>query len=116
MKGSNDITRVYEQYFRDSFGKLGLAKYEEMYGPGVGALIKFKNDSFKIQILNDRGILEIGISSVFGDEQFRGLEMFNSLLQLETNKNVNESEKEKYLGLDWTTLDKEIFYSTTQNS
>ncbi len=99
MKWIDEITKVYDQYFKDSFDKLGLLKYQEMDGPGMGALIKFKNDSFKIQILNDRGILETEISSLYGDEQFRGLEMFSSLLRLEQlDKNANQQEKRKILG------------------
>ena len=98
MKWIDDIIKVYDQYFKDSFDKLGLLKYQEMDGPGMGALIKFKNKSFKIQILNDRGILETEISSVFGDEQFRGLEMFNSLLRLQQLDNkVSQQEKRKIL-------------------
>ena len=76
MKWIDEIIKVYDQFLKDSFDKLGLVKYQEMDGPGMGALIKFKNNSFKIQILNDRGILETEISSLVGDEQFRGLEMF----------------------------------------
>jgi hypothetical protein len=98
MTWIDDIRKVHSEYFSDSFDKLGLVKYEEMNGPGMGALIKFKNDSFRLQIINDRGLLEMEISPLHGDEQFRGLEMFNSLLQLETNKEVNESEKRKILG------------------
>jgi hypothetical protein len=64
----------------------------------MGALIKFKNDSFRLQIINDRGLLEMDISPLHGDEEFRGVEMLNSLLQLETYKNVSESAKKKILG------------------
>ncbi len=98
MTWIDDIRKVYNEYFKDSFDKLGLVKYEEMDGPGMGALIKFKNDSFRLQIINDRGLLEMDISPLHGDEEFRGVEMLNSLLQLETNKNVIESEKKKILG------------------
>ncbi len=99
MKWIDEIIKVYDQFFKDSFDKLGLVKYQEMDGPGMGALIKFKNNSFKIQILNDRGILEAEISSLVGDEQFRGLEMFNSLLRLrQLDNNVSLQERRKILG------------------
>jgi hypothetical protein len=99
MKWMDEIIKVYDQYFKDLFLKLGLVKYQEMDGPGMGALIKFKNNSFKIQILNDRGILETEISSVFGEEQFRGLELYYSLLRLqELNNNVCIQERRKILG------------------
>jgi hypothetical protein len=99
MKWIDEIIKVYDQFFKDSSDKLGLVKYQEMDGPGMGALIKFKNNSFKIQILNDRGILETEISSLVGDEQFRGLEMFNSLLRLrQLDNNVSLQERRKILG------------------
>lgn len=69
-----------------------------MDGPGMGALIKFKNDSFRLQIINDRGILEMDISPLHGDEQFRGIEIFNWFLQLGTNKKLSELERKKILG------------------
>ena len=89
---------LYSEYFKDPFDKLGLKKYEEMDGPGMGALIKFKNDSFRLQIINDRGLLEMGISPLHGDEQFTGIEIFNSFLQLGTNKKLSELERKKILG------------------
>jgi hypothetical protein len=98
MTWIDDIKKVYSEFFRDSFAQLGLIKYEEMDGPGMGALIKFKNDSFRLQIINDRGLLEMDISPLDGDEQFRGIELFNSFLQLETNKNLSDLEKKKILG------------------
>ena len=99
MKWIDEITKVYDQYFKDSFDNMGLLKYHETDGPGMGALVKFKNDSFKVQILNDRGILETEISSLFGGEQFRGLEMFNSLLRLQqSDNNISQQEKRKILG------------------
>ena len=98
MKWVDEIAKVYDQYFRESFHQLGLLKYQEMDGPGMGALMKFKNDSFRIQILNDREILETEISSLFGDEQFRGLELFSSFLQLQqVGNSVNYYKKRRIL-------------------
>ena len=74
-------------------------KYEEMDGPGMGALIKFKNDSFKVQILNDRGIMETDISSLFGHEQFIGVSLFNSFVHLQQlDGDSSQLERRKILG------------------
>lgn len=94
----NEVRKVYAEYFEDAFDKLGLKKYEELDGLGMGALIKFKNDSFRLQIINDRGLLTMDISPLHGDEQFRGIELFNSLLQLETTKKLSEREGKEILG------------------
>ena len=99
MKWIDDISKIFDQYFKDSFDKMGLLKYEQMEGPGMGALIKFKNDSFKIQIRNDRGILETEIAPLFGDEQFRGLEIYSSLIRLhQLDNKVDKLERRKILG------------------
>jgi hypothetical protein len=98
MNWIDEITKVYSQYFKGSFDKLGLLKYEEVEGQGMGALIKFKNHLFRVQILNDRGILETEISSLFGAEQFRGIEMFSSFLSLQQLDNkVNQQERSRIL-------------------
>jgi hypothetical protein len=98
MTWIDDIRKAVDEYFKDAFDKLGLKKYEEMNGPGMGALIKFKNDSFRVQIINDKGLLDMDISPLHKDEQFWGIEMFNSFLQLETTKNLSELERKKILG------------------
>lgn len=99
MKWIDDLTAVYDQYFNDSFDRLGFSKYEEVDGPGMGALMKFRNDSFKIRLLNDKGIIETGLSSLFGDEQFVGLEIFASLLKLQqSDGNFGRQEIRKILG------------------
>jgi hypothetical protein len=98
MKWIDEIRKVYDKYFKDSFDKLGLKKYEEMDGPGMGALIKFKNDSFRVRMVNDRGLLEMDISQLIGEEQFKGIEILNSFLKLEKEKSIDESERRKILG------------------
>jgi hypothetical protein len=97
MTWIDDIRKVYGEYFKDSFDKLRLKEYEEMDGPGMGALIKFKNHSFRLQIIKDRGLLEMDISPLHA-EQFRGIEMFNSFLQFDANKKLSELERKKVLG------------------
>jgi hypothetical protein len=98
MKYIDEIEKVYGNFFQDSFDKLGLMKYEERDGPGTGASMKFKNDFFRLQILNDRGLLEMGILPLHGSERFVGIEILNSLILLETNESLSVSERKKILG------------------
>ena len=99
MKWIDEVTKVYQQYFKESLDKLGFLKYEEMDGHGMGALIKLKNNSFKVQILNDRGILETDISSLFGHEQFIGVSLFNSFIRLcQLDSDMSQLERRKILG------------------
>jgi len=99
MTWTNDISKIYSEYFKETFDKLGLVAYEKMDGPGMGAWVKYKNDSFRLQILNDRGILETDISPLTGEEQFRGIELFYSHLTLLTSSTkISDLEKRKILG------------------
>ena len=103
MKWIDEVNQVYEQHFKDSFDRLGLLKYEQMEGPGMGALIKFKNSSFKVQILNDRGILETNIASLIEPEQFIDVSLLSSFIRLQQlDKNKSQLERRKILG---TVLD-----------
>ena len=99
MTWIDEIRKAYTDYFKESFDKLGLVEYEKMDGPGMGALVKYKNDSFRLQIINDRGLLETEISPLFGEEQFRGIELFYSYLTLSTmTTKISEIEKRQILG------------------
>jgi hypothetical protein len=98
MTWIDDIRKAYTDYFKEPFEKLGLEEYEKMDGPGMGALVKYKHDSFRLQIINDRGILETDISPLFEEEQFRGIELFYSYLTLSTiTTRISEIEKRKIL-------------------
>jgi len=99
MTPTDDIEKIYLEYFKKTFDNLGLEKYERLNGPGHGGWIKFKNSSFRLQLLDDRGLIETDISPLFGQEQFRGIEMYNSLLTLiKSPDNLSQSEKRKILG------------------
>ncbi len=98
MTTTDYIEKVYLEYFKDTFDKLGLDKYESSKGTGSSGWFKFKNKAFKVQLLDDRGLIETDISPLFGQEEFRGLEKYNSLLTLKNSKNINESERRKILG------------------
>jgi hypothetical protein len=93
-----ETEQMNARYFKKTFDKLGFKKYETSNTPGRGSLIKFKNETFRIQLINDRGLIDTEISPLFGDEQFRNIEFYNSLLMLmESSPNPGELEKQKIL-------------------
>jgi hypothetical protein len=94
MTPIDNIENIYLEYFKQTFDTLGLNKYERSNYPGRGGCIKFKNKAFRLQLLGDRGIIESDISPLHGDEQFMGIEKYNSLLKLRDSKNkITETEK-----------------------
>jgi hypothetical protein len=85
------------KYFQSTLDTLRLEKYDDLVFRGASC-VKFKNAFFRLQLLNDRGISEAGISSLFGEEQFRGIEMYKSLLTLEKSPNLSKREARKIIG------------------
>ncbi len=59
----NDLENIYSTYFKDTFEKLALIRYETTPTQGSGGCIKFKNSAFRLQLLDDRGLIEVDISS-----------------------------------------------------
>ncbi|WP_161887730.1 hypothetical protein [Pontibacter russatus] len=104
MNWIQKVENIFREYFKDVFEKLGLVRYEEMDGPGMGALIKFKNKDFRVQLINDRGIIETELSPINDIEDFRSIELFYALITLNANPTIKGSEKRKILGkrLDFT--------------
>ncbi len=89
----DNLEKIYKDYFKDTFDKLGLGIYETSKGQ-----IKFKNSEFRLQLLDDRGLIETDLSPLHGQEIFRGIESYNSLLTLKRQSKLNEIEKRKILG------------------
>jgi hypothetical protein len=85
---------IYKDYFKETFDTLGLEVYERSAGQ-----LKLKSKEFRLQLLDDRGLIETYISPVHGQEHFRGIEMYHSLLMLRNYKTkLSQSEKRKILG------------------
>jgi hypothetical protein len=98
MTPIDNIENIYLEYFKETFDTLGLDKYESSNYPGRGGCIKFKNKAFRLQLLGDRGLIETDISPLHGEEQFMGIETYNSFFKLRDSKNkITETEKRKIL-------------------
>lgn len=89
----------------------------------MGALIKLKNKDLKIQLLNDRGIINFEIGPVYGDKFFIDSELIASMIRLEQidqenlpkmrrkriiNNRLGLDQQIELLNTEYTTL-KEIF-------
>jgi hypothetical protein len=63
------------------------------YFEGLGALYEFESSSFKLKIVNDKGLINSEISSIYQPETYKDVDAFNSLIQL--NK-VEEASLDKW--------------------
>ena len=93
-----ELDIVIEKYFSHIIENYNFVLYETN-DKGLGALRKYKNDSLKIQVLNDRGIINLNVSSVFDKEDFRDTEIVNSMIELGNLSTViiGKWEREKIL-------------------
>src|SRR6478609_4967382 len=93
-----ELDKIYLEYFKETFDNLGLMEYDRSED-SRGGWIRFKNKAFHLQLLDDMGLVETNISPLSDQEQFRGIESYNSLLTLKkSSPTINESEKRKILG------------------
>jgi hypothetical protein len=74
MKLSEELDKVIIRYFNDLITKFNFVLYED-FTSGMGALKKYENDHLKIQFVNDRGLINLDISPLYRNEDFRDLEI-----------------------------------------
>jgi hypothetical protein len=106
----NNLEKIYKDYFKETFDKLGLEIYENSTGR-----IKFKSTELRLQLLDDRGLIETDISPLHGQENFRSIEEYNSLLTVRKSKTkLTGTEKRQILGtrLDYNSQTKFLIDST----
>lgn len=113
-----DLDNTIEKYFIETLKKLNFDLYSEN-NQGMGAIRKYKNKYLKLQIINDRGLINLDISSKFGKEDFRDSEIINSLMELDSrsdneigkwqfekilHKRLDFENQAKFLSENWNTL------------
>ena len=98
MSFTTDLNTAIDKYFISMLTELDFELFDEN-NQGMGALKKFKNKHLKVQIINDKGLINLDISSKFGKEDFRNAEIINSLIEIDksSNLNVGKWEYEKIL-------------------
>ena len=98
MSFINDLNTAIDKYFITIFTELNFELFDED-SQGMGALKKYKNKDLKVQIINDRGLINLDISSNFGKENFRDAEIINSLIEIDESSKtkIGKWEREKIL-------------------
>jgi hypothetical protein len=74
------LEKANQDFYKDSFNKIDLSRYKEGNEPGKGSAFKYKNNFFRVQIFSDGKEIEAQISPLFGEEQFRGIDKYNALI------------------------------------
>lgn len=74
----------YLPYCRDRYCAVFLQKFKfeiyELHADLLGGHYKYRNEHIRLQLLNDRGVFHIAISSNYGAENFKDINLLHSLL------------------------------------
>ena len=76
------LEKDFDELLRDRSNSLGFKIYERQHYESGGALIKLKNNQLKIELLNDRGIITLELSSLYGREFYYSAELIASHIEL----------------------------------
>jgi len=76
------LDQEYQRHLKEPAERLGFVIYEEYSANTGGALIRLKNSELRIQLLNDRGIINLEIGSANGDEEFVDAGLLASFIRL----------------------------------
>ncbi len=76
------LEKDFDELLRDRSNSLGFKIYERQHYECGGALIKLKNNQLKIELLNDRGIITLELSSLYGREFYYSAELIASHIEL----------------------------------
>lgn len=105
MNYKETLDKDFNEHLANVASELGFKVYEQYSDETGGALIKLKNGQLRIELINDRGIVNLNIGPPTGKENFIDAELLNSYLTLqeETEQLTKWSRKKivnKRIGLD----------------
>jgi hypothetical protein len=105
MNYKETLDKDFNEHLANVASELGFEIYEQYSDETGGALIKLRNDQLRIELINDRGIVNLNIGPLIGKENFIDAELLNSYLTLqeETEQLTKWSRKKivnKRIGLD----------------
>ena len=83
MNYKETLDKDFNEHLANVASKQGFEVYEQYSDETGGALIKLRNDQLRIELINDRGIVNLNISPLIGKENFIDAELLNSYLTLQ---------------------------------
>ena len=81
-----------EKYFADFLNEKEFRKSDSLIS-GIGAYYEFKNNDFKFIIANDRGVLEVSLSSIYSTIFF-DFELVNAFLHKKIELSISKPKFE----------------------
>jgi hypothetical protein len=128
MTYKETFEQEFQRHLKNPSTQRGFEVYEEQSSNTGGALIKLQNSKLRIQLVNDRGIINLDIGPICGPETFTDTELLNSLIQLNNttepltkmgrkkilNKRLGLSEQVTFLTTHYNELTE--LFSTPSNS
>lgn len=85
MTYKETLEQEFQRHLKEPATQLGFEIYDEQSSNIGGALIKLRNAELQIQLVNDRGIINLDIGPAGKAENFTDAELLNSLIQLNTS-------------------------------
>ncbi|MAE87213.1 MAG: hypothetical protein CMB80_31055 [Flammeovirgaceae bacterium] len=83
MNYKETLDKDFNEHLANVASEQGFEVYEQYSDETGGALIKLRNDQLRIELINDRGIVNLNISPLIGKENFIDAELLNSYLTLQ---------------------------------
>ena len=83
MNYKETLDKDFNEHLANVASELGFKVYEQYSDETGGALIKLKNGQLRIELINDRGIVNLNIGPLTGKENFIDAELINSYLTLQ---------------------------------
>jgi len=82
MSYKESLEKNFDELLRNRSELLGFKIYKKQHYEFGGAFIKLKNKQLKIELLNDRGVITLELSSSSGEELYYSAELIASYLEL----------------------------------
>ena len=87
MGYNETLDEEFKQHLASVAAEQEFEVYQEYASNTGGALMKLKNQQLRIELINNRGIVNLNISPMTGKERFKDAELISSYLNLLKSKN-----------------------------
>ena len=113
MTYKETLEQEFQRHLKEPATQLGFEIYEEQASNTAGALIKLRNAQLQIQLVNDRGIINLDIGPTGKTENFTDAELLNSMIQLNNSTQPLTKLARKKLVNKRLSLSEQVTFLTT---
>ena len=87
------LDKCIDKYYSHIITKYNF-QIVDTYFNGLGALYEFKCSSFKLKIVNDKGLVNGEIAPLYRSDTYKDIDAYNSLIQIKQNANLESNKWE----------------------